>query len=386
MPSVNVFDGRSSIPIIYVKGTHYQVGYEVGRTFASLIQSYVEKHSDLNKCLLPWYKKVEGKAVYDETLAAMKKSYPQYVAELEGTADGAKVDFHKLFLLHVDDILPGAIGQQATDVGQGCSSVMCKLPGKELLGHNEDALNETLGHFYFVSAHIISDEPQGKWGTKEERFTSLCYAGNLPGFTMSYNHHGLVYSVNIIGVKHPRSGKTPRTFLTRALLAAENIKQAEQIIRDSGVGIGNGVSINMVFVNGNQTSFYNAEAGPVSDGVDESAVDIVPVKGGDFLYHCNRYLRLDVEENQLRLMESSVHRHKSMDSLPVPKCEKGILCILGDESDTSFPLFRSGKTEFVATIATGIFNFTDMTWSIYTRNPKETEPIMVLPMDIKKQR
>lgn len=88
------------------------------------------------------------------------------------------------------------------------------------MGHNEDALNETLGHFYFVSAHIISEEPQGRWGTREERFTSLCYAGNLPGFTMSYNHHGLVYCVNIIGVKHPRSGKTRKWPITISNLSS----------------------------------------------------------------------------------------------------------------------------------------------------------------------
>jgi hypothetical protein len=66
------------------------------------------------------------------------------------------------------------------------------------LGHTEDALSENLNNFYFVSAHIISDSPQGKYGVVEERFTSLCYAGHLPGYTMNYNHHGLVFSINTL--------------------------------------------------------------------------------------------------------------------------------------------------------------------------------------------
>nr|CAD7206044.1 unnamed protein product [Timema douglasi] len=78
----------------------------------------------------------------------------------------------------------------------------------ELLGHTEDALSETLNHIYFVSAHIISEKPQGRWNVTEERFMSLCYAGHLPGFTMSYNHHGLVFSVNIIMAKTLAAGKT----------------------------------------------------------------------------------------------------------------------------------------------------------------------------------
>lgn len=79
---------------------------------------------------------------------------------------------------------------------------------KEILGHNEDALSENLNHFYFVSAHVKSDAPQGRWGVKEERFTSLCYAGHLPGYTMSYNNHGLIFTINTLSAKKLYPGKT----------------------------------------------------------------------------------------------------------------------------------------------------------------------------------
>ena len=70
------------------------------------------------------------------------------------------------------------------------------------MGHNEDALSETLNHWYLVSAHVI--EP----GCKEEKFTSLSYAGFLPGYTMGYNHHGLAYTINTLSAATLRSGKT----------------------------------------------------------------------------------------------------------------------------------------------------------------------------------
>lgn len=35
-------------------------------------------------------------AVYDATLASVKQSFPQYIRELEGVADGAEVEFHKV--------------------------------------------------------------------------------------------------------------------------------------------------------------------------------------------------------------------------------------------------------------------------------------------------
>lgn len=79
-------------------------------------------------------------------------------------------------------------------------------PKQEILGHNEDALSETLNHWYLVSAHLL--EP----GYKEEKFTSLSYAGFLPGYTMGYNHHGLVYTINTLSAANLRTGKT-RTYL-----------------------------------------------------------------------------------------------------------------------------------------------------------------------------
>lgn len=109
----------------------------------------------------------------------------------------------------MDEILP--LSLEATNKviePVGCSTIILNSEEAEILAHTEDALTETLNHYYFVVAHIISDEPQGKYGVKEERFMSLCYAGHLPGYTMNYNHHGLVFSINTISAKYLKSGKT----------------------------------------------------------------------------------------------------------------------------------------------------------------------------------
>jgi hypothetical protein len=45
--------------------------------------------------LLPLYETDAGKKVY-ETLMSVRKNFPQYVREMEGTADGAKVHFHRV--------------------------------------------------------------------------------------------------------------------------------------------------------------------------------------------------------------------------------------------------------------------------------------------------
>lgn len=47
---------------------------------------------------LPLYKTDAGKKVYEETLACVGKNFPQYLSEMEGTANGAEVPFHKVNL------------------------------------------------------------------------------------------------------------------------------------------------------------------------------------------------------------------------------------------------------------------------------------------------
>lgn len=95
-----------------------------GRNFSAIIKSFLTISAPLNDEYLPLYKTKEGSmsqtglpfiiifynknifiyillrfdlgAVYDATLASVKQSFPQYIRELEGIADGAEVEFHKV--------------------------------------------------------------------------------------------------------------------------------------------------------------------------------------------------------------------------------------------------------------------------------------------------
>lgn len=182
------------------------------------------------------------------------------------------------------------------------------------MGHTEDALPGTLNHFYFVSAHIISDQPEGKWGVQEEKFTSLCYAGHLPGYTMNYNHHGLVFSINTLSARDLQPGKTrietsdslrqeitkksfpARHFISRALLGAKNYEEALQILKDPGCGAGDGCSINMTFIKHNgDRLFYNIEMSPASAKTNESQLNIFQVAPGEVAYHTNKFVVLSIE-------------------------------------------------------------------------------------------
>lgn len=71
-----------------------------------------------------------------------------------------------------------------------------------ILGHTEDAFPAAHNHLYVVHADILEE------CGRHERFSSLCYAGHLPGFCMNVNEHGLVYTINIIEPTRVHHNKT----------------------------------------------------------------------------------------------------------------------------------------------------------------------------------
>ena len=130
-----------------------------------------------------------------------------------------------------------------------------------LLGHTEDAMVEFANNVYIVAAEIVDEE-----GRQLEKFTTLTYAGHLPGYTMGFNQQ-LVYSINTQFPKKIRPGKTrklfartsikgridvynsfvARTFLTRAVLGVSSFDQVLTILRDAGTGTSDGFSLNIIF-------------------------------------------------------------------------------------------------------------------------------------------
>ncbi|KAK8720004.1 hypothetical protein OTU49_013634 [Cherax quadricarinatus] len=381
MPAPADMGRRNALPILYTSGSYYDVGYDVGRTFRGIIEDFLGSFKELHEVLLPAFDTAEGRASYDLTLASLQQNYPHYLRELQGTADGAHVPFHHLMLLHMDRIVPMNSGKTLSADSNGCSSVCVNYDGQVLLGHTEDALPEFLNHVYLVSAHITEAEPQGKWGTRCEGFTALCYAGYLPGFCMGYNHHGLVYSINVIQPQRVISGKTPRHFVCRALLSAKTMETAQQILRDRGTGVADGFSVNMSFtMQEGDHLFHNAEVGP-ADNADESQLSILTLSPGEHLLHTNKYLRLAVAEDDGLCSVSSNHRHARASACCVPDTRAALLALLSDTHDPLYPFFREGgNPDFIKTVTLGIFDLVEKTWSIWMRNPRTSDPLLTLPL------
>lgn len=376
---------RNAIPVIYTSGTYYEVGFDVGRTFRGLIQDYLASSVWLRETLLPAYETEAGRAAYDETLPVLKENFPQYLRELQGTADGAQVPFLHLVLLHMDRIMTmaGQAEQQpcSSDLN-GCSDLSINGEDQVLLGHTEDTFEEMMNYLYLVSATISEEAPEGRLGTRTESFTALCYPGHLPGFCLGYNRHGLVSAINVIVPLKVFPARTPRHFLCRALLSATSVEAAHDILRDRGTGGADGFGVNMIFMrpDGGHV-FQNVEVGTAGAG-DENPLSIVTLSVGEHFFHANRYLHLTgIPEKSGPPQASSEHREVRASQFPAPKKLADLLEVLSDTKDPVFPIFKE-KPQVTpsSTLALGVFDLVKKTLAVWMKNPRKVGPVMEIPL------
>ncbi|KAJ2954160.1 hypothetical protein O0L34_g2389 [Tuta absoluta] len=369
---------RHAVPVVYLRGTHYDVGFDTGRIFGALIKNFLATYENLRDFERE-YKSDVGRNAYDRTLANMKKRYPYYVKEVQGLADGAGVPFHQLFLLQMDDLIGNVNDNHIprNDTG-GCSSIGINHPGHAILGHTEDAFAETLNHWYIMSAHIIPSAEDAAAGAIEEKFASLCYAGNMPGYTMGNNVHGLVFSINTLSPLTLKHGYTPRTFITRALLSARNLVEAEKILLDDGLGTGNGFSVNMLWTENGKRTLHNAEVAPDLKN-NRSALSIQKYDK-DALVHCNLYMRLNVTEVIGPIIDSSKARLQAIGAHVPPRNRCDVQDTLSDRSGADFQVFQNKDNTVIKTITAGIFDLEQGTWSLYIDPPNSSQPVAVLPL------
>jgi hypothetical protein len=66
-----------------------------------MIRDFVHHYKPLNETYLSVFNTESGRKVYEETLQCVKEQYPQYLCEIEGTADGSRVPFYKVRLCFI---------------------------------------------------------------------------------------------------------------------------------------------------------------------------------------------------------------------------------------------------------------------------------------------
>lgn len=219
------------IPVIHARGSHYEVGYQIGAAACeslraihrAAVQASPERWSI-------WRAYSEG------FLAAGETHLPHVVEELRGCAAGCGVPFEDLFLLSVEELLcdeiknvipPGVQEPQtapkldARTRGErrvkGCSDLAAAPPatmdGNVWLAHNNDLGRDAEEHV-FVTHICVTGEPEILAVTVGGIFISI-----------GFNRAGIALTGNQLSATDSRVG-VPRQLIVREILAQEDFEAA----------------------------------------------------------------------------------------------------------------------------------------------------------------
>ncbi|BFY99625.1 hypothetical protein BsWGS_02665 [Bradybaena similaris] len=253
-----------ALPVLYVVGTHYEVGYNIGSTFAERIKSFWNESPDIQTIDVPFSKTPSGKAYFESALEVCKNNFPEYVRELQGISDGAGMPFDNIFMLNITKEIPNGLVdnslqlQNATETA-GCTDVLINSSTCKIIGHNEDCDPISKLYGYFVSATILDENRK-----EVESFTAHCYPGFLAGTTLSFNKYGMVFTIDFLYNDFIVHGAPSRIFLNRTMIKARTFEEAIELIKNKNYGVSYGFTVNIADIK-SPTTMWSVEVCPQAE-------------------------------------------------------------------------------------------------------------------------
>jgi hypothetical protein len=335
---------------IVARGDAFAVGVAIGRRGCRAVRDAVVQSAQF-QALKAW--------LGSDRLAALKaataRSYPGFLRELEGIAQGAGLSFDEIFLWNCRGDL------RDLDAGlddSGCTTVMIPggtTPGTATIGHNEDG-GAALAGLCFLS-QVEPDVGPG--------FTAFCYPGMLPGHAFGVNRFGLVQTINNIR-PHDLTVGVPRHVICRAVLDCRTLDEALALLQRTDRAAG----FHHALAQAGDSRLLSVEA-------PASGCTVVEVKSP--LAHANHLLADCHGKLEQDCQPSSVARQERAEAMIASGAlEDGDpLAILFDRADPALPILRNGDEEGNDgyTLATALFKIGAETvdWSV--RHGSDTDPV-----------
>ena len=208
------YPNTNPIPLIRVKGSHREIGRQIGEAFTEQIRHHIQNartliESSYESLELTW----PGAQIQARKyIPFAQERYPQYVDEMEGIAEGANVSFDDVAVvnaleavttdaLHLTKCTSMAVNEQRT------------MDGHVFLAHNEDWLPEDEPDVYLIHAST-DDEPP---------FLAMTYGALLPN--IGFNAFGIAQACDTVYPNDSRIG-IPRVIASRAVLGARTLGDA----------------------------------------------------------------------------------------------------------------------------------------------------------------
>ncbi len=238
------------LKIIEARGNYYDCGYQFGEQAKKHIEYRLKR--EVKDALFKKYQKA-----LEEVHQTCKKYYPQFIREMEGMADGAKVDYWRLLLLNTPEI---------ESRKGGCTTIAAKRDDGIFLVHNEDGGGDERSQDCFLVHYVLP----------EVSFYAFVYAGEIPSGSYSWNSYGVYFSVNYLEPIRPDiTDRVSRCFVARRLIEAKSIEDGISKLKS-----------------GHEASGYHYYLGKGTDlfSIEQfhDSVSIKEVRGIDV--HTNHYL------------------------------------------------------------------------------------------------
>ena len=317
------------IPVIHVKGSHYEVGRQIG---TQLKDNLIREVAEMKKSK-DWEK---VKAEAGLFLQYSRKYVPEYVMEVQGAADAAGLDLEDLFPSVCEEI--GSYGYEYT---RGCSDLIASNDvtedGSVIAAHNNDTSVSTQERVTIIH-YQVDDEPE---------IIAVGYGGL--GISVGYNSAGISLTGNQVDSNDMRVG-VPRFLLVRKILAARRIGQAI----DAAILKERASNYNQVITDANGEIY----------SIEGSATDYAPIYSTDgYLVHTNHFVapwmrKFELDPNAItgsivrynrgtRLLKNNLHKlnaEKMKEFLSDHVNYPGSICSHGERVKTTFSVIINLNT------------------------------------------
>ena len=324
----------TKIPIIHAKGSHYEVGFQIGTQMKVQLKELIDSSKDYveKSPHLDWE---DIRAQARILLEYSKKYIPEYVEEIRGASDATGIDLVDLFSDLCEEIY-------SKNYLKGCSDLIASgdvtIDGSVLAAHNNDT-SPFLEKYAVVVHYEVDGEPE---------ILTVGYGGL--GISVGFNSAGISLTGNELSMNDMKMG-VPRMLLCRKILSARTIGEAI----DSAIFQPRASNYNMVLTDPNG-EIYSIEG----SGTDYEAI----YANEGYLVHTNHYVSPRMRKYELDPQDitTSIVRYNRADRLMKNAKGKisvdmlkgflqdhvnrpGSLCRHGEETKTTFSVIINLSTK-----------------------------------------
>jgi isopenicillin-N N-acyltransferase-like protein len=202
------------LQIIKAKGSHKEMGRQIGEAFREQIKHHLVNTKELiNSAYATLELDWEGARMQGRKyIPFAQEKYPEYVDELFGLSEGANVDFDDVSVVNALE----AVTMDALHLSKCTTMAVSETntaDGHVLIGHNEDWIPEDEPDVYLIHGEPDKDPP----------FLAMTYGALLPN--IGFNAYGIAQCCDSVYPNDSRIG-IPRLVVSRAVLAARTPSEA----------------------------------------------------------------------------------------------------------------------------------------------------------------